>query len=232
MPWLSVAVFLPLVGVVVQAVLGGITVLTHLNPATVAAHFLVSMGLVCASTYLLWRAGEPDGPAAPVVRAELVWLARALAAVTVVVLLLGTLVTGSGPHSGDADAPARFGLDPRAMSWLHSDAVLVWFGLLGMLLIALRLTAAGRRPRREAWVTLGVGLAQGVIGYLQYFNHLPAGLVWVHVATAVTIWIFVLQLYLSTGTGLPRSAKRAAPGDERPAGESAAASPPVKTTIL
>jgi hypothetical protein len=77
---------------------------------------------------------------------------------------------------------------------------------------------------------------QGVIGYVQYFNHLPAGLVWVHVSMAVIIWIFVLRLYLSTGTGLPRPAKRAAPAEdqpaERPAGESVTASPPVKTTIL
>jgi cytochrome c oxidase assembly protein subunit 15 len=188
---------LPLVGVVVQAVLGGITVLTHLNPATVAAHFLVSMGLVCASTYLLWRAGEPDGPAVPVVRAELVWLARALAGVTVVVLLLGTLVTGSGPHSGDAEAPARFGLDPRAMSWLHSDAVLIWFGLLGMLLLALRLTNAGRRPHREARVTLAVGLAQGLIGYVQYLTGLPVVAVALHMLGASLLVVAVTRLLLS-----------------------------------
>ena len=65
---------------------------------------------------------------------------------------------------------------------------------------------------------------QGVIGYAQYFNHLPAGLVWVHVASSVTVWIFVLQLFLSTGTNLPRPAA--------PAGDSVAASPPIKTTIL
>ncbi|WP_426566983.1 COX15/CtaA family protein [Angustibacter sp. McL0619] len=188
---------LPLVGVVVQAVLGGITVLTHLNPATVAAHFLVSMGLVCVSTYLLWRVGEPDGPAEPVVRSELVWLARALAAVTVLVLVLGTVVTGSGPHSGDADAPARFGLDPRSVSWLHSDAVLVWFGVLGMLIIALRLTAAGARPRREAWVTLTVGAAQGVIGYVQYLTGLPVVAVGLHMLGASLLVVAVTRLLLS-----------------------------------
>jgi cytochrome c oxidase assembly protein subunit 15 len=65
---------------------------------------------------------------------------------------------------------------------------------------------------------------QGVIGYVQYFNHLPAGLVWVHVASSVTVWIFVLQLFLSTGTNLPRPAA--------PADDSVAAPPPIKTTIL
>jgi cytochrome c oxidase assembly protein subunit 15 len=81
---------------------------------------------------------------------------------------------------------------------------------------------------RLGWIVIvGLGV-QGVIGYVQYFNHLPAGLVWVHVASSVTLWIFVLQLCLSTGTGLPRPA----PGDEQAAGDSLAASPPIKTTIL
>ena len=105
--------------------LGGITVLTHLNPATVAAHFLVSMGLV-------WRVDVPAVAGRRAGRADAVrscgpsWSGSPARSplLTAVVLLLGTLVTGSGPHSGDADAPARFGLDPRAMSWLHSDAVL------------------------------------------------------------------------------------------------------------
>jgi heme A synthase len=89
---------------------------------------------------------------------------------------------------------------------------------------------------RLGWIVLvGLGV-QGVIGYAQYFNHLPAGLVWVHVSSAVILWIFVLQLCLSTGTGLPRSDTRAATpaalGDDQAAGESVATSPPIKTTIL
>jgi heme A synthase len=85
---------------------------------------------------------------------------------------------------------------------------------------------------RLGWIVLvGLGV-QGVIGYVQYFNHLPAGLVWVHVSTAVVLWIFVLQLCLSTGTGLPRPATRAEPGDDQAAGEPVATSPPIKTTIL
>jgi heme A synthase len=85
---------------------------------------------------------------------------------------------------------------------------------------------------RLGWIVLvGLGV-QGVIGYVQYFNHLPTGLVWVHVASSVTLWIFVLQLCLSTGTGLGRPATRLAPGDEQAADDSVAASPPIKTTIL
>ncbi len=188
---------LPLVGVVVQAVLGGITVLTHLHPATVAAHFLVSMGLVAASTYLLWRFFEPDGAPHPVVRSEITLLARVLVALTAVVLLLGTVVTGSGPHSGDADAPARFGLDPRAMSWLHSDSVLLWFGVLLAILVALRLTSAGALPHRAARWVLGVGLLQGVIGYVQYFTGLPVVAVALHMLGACLLVVAVARLVLA-----------------------------------
>ncbi len=188
---------LPLAGVVVQAVLGGITVLTQLHPATVAAHFLVSMAIVAGSTYLLWRVGQADGPPGRVVAVEARWLGRALAAVTVVVLVLGTIVTGSGPHSGDAEAPARLGLDPRSVSWLHSDAVLVWFGLLLALVVALRLTGAGPGVRRAAWVAVGVGLAQGLIGYVQYLTGLPVLVVALHMLGACLLVVAVTRLQLA-----------------------------------
>ncbi len=194
---LIVLAAVPLVGVVAQAVLGGITVLTHLSPGTVAAHFLVSALIVATSTVLLVRAQQDDGPALPVVRRELVVMGWALAALTAVVLVLGTVVTGSGPHSGDADAPARLGLDPRAMSWLHSDSVLVWFGLLLALLVALRLTDAPRPARRAAVVTLGVGLAQGLIGYVQYATGLPVVAVALHMLGACLLVVAVTRLLMS-----------------------------------
>jgi len=187
----------PLVGVVAQAVLGGITVLTHLSPGTVAAHFLVSALIVVASTVLLVRAQQGDGPAHPVVRPELVAMGWALAALTAVVVVLGTVVTGSGPHSGDADSPARLGLDPRAMSWLHSDSVLVWFGLLLTLLVALRLTDGPRPARRAAVVTLGVGLAQGLIGYVQYATGLPVVAVALHMLGACLLVVAVTRLLMT-----------------------------------
>ena len=188
---------LPLLGVVVQAVLGGITVLTHLHPATVAAHFLVSMALVAASTYLLWRFQEPDGEPRPVVRREVTLLARALTALTLVVLLLGTVVTGSGPHSGDAEAPARFGFDPRSVSWLHSDSVLLWFGVLLTILVALRLTDAPRLARRAGTWVLAVGLLQGVIGYVQYLTGLPLVAVALHMLGACLLVVVVTRLVLA-----------------------------------
>jgi cytochrome c oxidase assembly protein subunit 15 len=156
------------------------------------------MGLVCASAFLLVRVLEPDGAPIPVVRRELLLVSRVLAAVTVVVLTLGTLVTGSGPHSGDAVAPARFGFDPRALSWLHSDSVLIWFGLLGMLLVGLRLTSAPPRPARAAWATFLVGLLQGLIGYVQYLTGLPVVAVALHMlgATLLVVAVTLLQLSL------------------------------------
>jgi cytochrome c oxidase assembly protein subunit 15 len=189
---------LPLLGVVVQAVLGGITVLTDLSPITVAAHFLVSGVIIAVSTVLLLRAQEHDGPPSPVVRDELRWMAWALAAVTAVVLVLGTVVTGSGPHSGDADTPARFGFDPRAVSWLHADSVLVWFGVLLALLLALRLTDAPASARRAGLAVLAVGLVQGLIGYVQYLTGLPAAAVALHMLgaclTVVSVTVLLMRL--------------------------------------
>jgi cytochrome c oxidase assembly protein subunit 15 len=187
----------PLLGVAVQAVLGGITVLTHLAPATVAAHFLVSAVIVVASFAVLERVQRPDGVAAWAVRTEVQWLASVLAVLTGVVLLLGTLVTGSGPHSGDATAPARFGFDPRSMSWLHADTVMLWFGVVLALLVALRLTNASARSQRAALVTLAVGLVQGVIGYVQYFTGLPVVAVMLHMLGACLLVLAVANLVLS-----------------------------------
>ncbi len=173
-------------GVIAQAVLGGITVLLGLNPAIVAAHFLVSMGLVAVSSYL-WFARH-EGAGAP--RALVAPLVTRLAWVTVVVgsavLLLGTVVTGSGPHSGDALKPNRFGFDPRTVSWLHADLVMVFIGLVVATWLAARLTAVDdeRGPARAWLVVLGVALAQGLIGYVQYFTGLPEALVIAHMLGA------------------------------------------------
>ena len=193
----------PLFGVAVQAVLGGITVLTELSPATVAAHFLVSAAIIVASTVLLVRAQEHDGPATPLVRSELRALAWGLAAVTAVVVVLGTVVTGSGPHSGEADTPARFGFDPRAVSWLHADAVLIWFGVLLALAMALRLTDAPAAARRAATIVLGVGLVQGLIGYVQYATGLPVVAVALHMLGACLLLVAVTRLLLTLRTRAP-----------------------------
>ena len=174
---------LPLVGVMLQAVLGGITVLTGLNPALVAAHFLASMVLVSLSAYLLYRVAEGDEPPVALVRPEarlVAWLTAALGAL---VLVLGTMVTGSGPHSGDASTP-RFGFDPRTISWLHADAVMLFTGLVVAVLLAVQLTVTDPRPRRVWHSVFGITVFQGLVGYAQYVTDLPDVLVLVHMLGA------------------------------------------------
>jgi cytochrome c oxidase assembly protein subunit 15 len=184
-----------LLGVFGQAILGGITVLTDLHPATVAAHFLLSMVLIAAAVALVERSAEAgDAPAQSLVRPEVRWLGRALLVVAAVVLVLGTIVTGSGPHSGDADDPARFGFDPRTVSWLHADVVIVFVGLVLAMVLALRLTDAPARARRRSVELLAVTLAQALVGYTQYFTDLPELLVAVHLLGACLVWIATWRL--------------------------------------
>jgi heme a synthase len=192
-PILLALAFVPIAGTFAQAILGGITVLTGLHPLTVSAHFLVSMVIVAGCVALVSRSRDAgDRPILLLVRREVRLLTWALVAVSAAVVFLGVLVTGSGPHSGDAQAEHRFGFDPRTVAWLHADVVLFFLGLLVALLLALRLTDAPRPARRAALVVLAVALAQGSIGYLQYFTGLPILLVGLHVLGAVGLWVAVL----------------------------------------
>ncbi|MCE1178663.1 MAG: COX15/CtaA family protein [Micrococcales bacterium] len=178
-----------LAGVVAQAVVGGITVRTGLNPAIVAFHFLASMVLVAASAYAYFRATEPEGSRALAVHPLVAQLAYAVCAVGGIVLVLGTIVTGSGPHSGDADEPARLGFDPRSASWLHADAVMLFLGLVVAVWVAARLTGRSPAPGRAWFAVLLVTLAQGAVGYTQYFTGLPEMLVLVHMLGAAALVI-------------------------------------------
>lgn len=186
---MKVASVIVLVGVLGQAVLGGITVLLGLHPATVAAHFLVSMGLVAAASYLWFARHESAAPPVPLVPQLVTRLAWATTAVGGLVLLLGTLVTGSGPHSGDAEEPARFGFDARTISWLHADVVMLFLGLVVATWLTARLTStdAVRGPGRAWLVVLVVSLAQGVVGYVQYVTDLPEALVVAHMLGATLL---------------------------------------------
>jgi cytochrome c oxidase assembly protein subunit 15 len=180
----------PPIGVAVQAGVGGVTVITDLNPNVVAPHFLISMLLVAASTALLLEAtGDDVAPRA--VRRPLRVLAALLCLVATVVVVLGTVVTGSGPHSGDAEKPARLGFDPRTVSWLHADAVWLFVGLVVALLLALTLTGDAPRVLRRAWALLAVTLLQGAIGYTQYALDLPIALVSLHMLGASLLVVAV-----------------------------------------
>ena len=176
------------VGVLVQAVVGGITVRTGLNPFTVAFHFLLSMLMIVLATMLLRGAEEQEpGPRELLVPPLVARLGWATSVAAFVVLVLGTIVTGSGPHSGDALQPARTGFDPRFVSWLHADTVMLFSGLVIAVLVAVTLTSESSRAKATWRTVLIVTLAQGLVGYVQYFTKLPEALVAVHMFGATLL---------------------------------------------
>jgi cytochrome c oxidase assembly protein subunit 15 len=184
----------PLVGVLVQAVIGGLSVLGDLHPALVGAHFLVSMLLVSASTVLLARFRAGDGPALPVVPPRVLTLGRVLAVAAAVVLALGVVVTGAGPHSGDEGAGYRFAVDPYLMARVHAAAVWVFAATGVALLVATRRGPA--RLRRRLWVLAGVTALQGLVGYVQLFTGLPEVLVAAHLLGAALLTVAATYVYL------------------------------------
>ena len=180
-------------GIPAQAIIGGVTVLTDLNPWVVSFHLLCSLAIIGLAVLLLWRL---DHQATGVQGGAEVTLAGLTFAAGWLVLYAGTVVTGSGPHAGDVDSP-RNGLNPLQVSQLHADLVFLFVGLTVGLLFAVR--AAGRPPavRRGVLVLLGVELAQGTIGFVQYFTDLPEVLVGFHllgaaVVSATATWVLLL----------------------------------------
>ena len=198
--WLAAAQ--PL-GVVAQAVLGGIVVLTDLNPAAVSVHFLLSSGILALAVTLYVRCAEGDGKPTRLVRREVRVFAVAVVGVTALMLAAGTVVTGTGPLAGATFVPRagrgpayvpRYHLPLEGVTQLHADIGWLLAGLMAALLLGLRLTAAPRKAVRLGWLLLALIGLQGVIGYTQYFTGLPAGLVWVHVTGSVAIWVTALLL--------------------------------------
>jgi cytochrome c oxidase assembly protein subunit 15 len=170
-------------GIPAQAIVGGITVLTDLNPWVVSLHLLVSLAIIGVAVRLLLSV---PGPLPVAQRGPTVGLAWATFAAAWAVLYIGTVVTGSGPHAGDADSP-RNGLSPLQMSQLHADLVFLFVGLtVGLLFMLL---AAGGAPaaRTPVVVLLCVEVAQGTVGFVQYFTDLPVLLVGFHVLGAAVI---------------------------------------------
>lgn len=181
--WLATVLLL---GIPVQAVVGGVSVLTDLNPWVVSGHLLASLALVSTAVVLLRRVDEEDRPARPTVPRPVVLLTRALLVVTALVLYVGTVVTGSGPHAGDAHSP-RNGLTPSTVSQLHADLVFLLVGLTVGVWLAMRAAGAPERAQRAARWLLGLELAQGVIGFTQYATDLPIVLVGLHMLGAALI---------------------------------------------
>jgi len=185
-----------LLGIFGQAILGGITVLTKLNPIPVSGHFLLSMVLIGGAQSLRHRMlDRPRVKALPVT-----WkMVRVVTALAALVVGVGTLVTGSGPHAGDIQAK-RYPFAPREISYLHADLVIALICLAIGLLLIIRVSETGEsktRLTRALEIFLITSLAQGFIGYVQYFTGLPESLVALHLLGATTVWIAAWNIYLT-----------------------------------
>jgi heme A synthase len=179
--------------IVVQAGLGGIVVLTKLDPIWVSVHYLASAALVAATVALYVRCQESTAPPRLLVPRLVSRLSLGLVGVIALMLTAGTVVTGTGPLAGAKDVP-RYSLPLEGVTQLHADIGWLLGGVLVAVIVAMRLTGAPRRAVRLGWLLLGLILFQGAVGYAQYFSGLPAGLVWVHEAGAASIWVTVLLL--------------------------------------
>ena len=189
-------------GVLAQAVLGGIVVYTKLNPYVVMVHFLATMLLLVDAVVLVHRdrLDYTAGSAHLLVPRALVRLYYALLALLALVLAAGTATTGAGPHAGDASGQQiakRIPIALRDMAELHSSLALLMVGLTLGLVVALHAAGVPERVRRSARILMMVLVAQAAVGYTQYFTHLPAVLVEVHLLGATAIVVGTVQTFLA-----------------------------------
>lgn len=198
------------VGVLGQAVLGAFVVWSHLNPVLVQGHFLLSMILMANAIVLHRRAGQPDGgrriTTLPVSLRRHAW---SIPVLTAVALVTGTVVTGTGPHSGSVDGEPvrRFGFDIGSVVRVHSVAV--WCTVAAALWLAWRVRdhAPWRRiVEGPLTVFVGLAVAQGAVGYLQYFSGVPIVLVAIHIGLATGVWLAACHVGLSTTDVVPATA--------------------------
>jgi cytochrome c oxidase assembly protein subunit 15 len=182
-------------GIFGQGILGGITVLTQLHPLTVAAHLLLSILLIGGATSLYDRR-EIAIRKAKLEDKMTSNLSLAHIYLTFFVIVLGTLVTGSGPHAGDEDTQ-RFGFDIRTVSWIHAEAVIALLGLTLALYVAARLNPL---HRRKIIIFTIIALAQGAIGYIQYFMGIPEIIVALHLLGATLVWIAAWRIRMAITT--------------------------------
>ena len=183
----------PVLGTLLQALLGGVTVLTGLNQFTVNAHFLVSIALVAVAVVLYARFSVTNLNPPRLVS----WGVNATVLVGLVVVITGSIVTGSGPHAGD-ETSARYPIDVRTTAWLHADSVFLFLGLLIATLAAAKclLDSQDAQLTRNLSLVLSVALIQGIVGYAQWFTYLPWALVGAHVTLAVLLWVSLVMAWV------------------------------------
>ena len=194
--WLSIGL---VAGVLGQIVLGGLTVIFHLKPGFVMAHFLLSMVLIANAVVLHHRAGRPPGPTRPAVGGDLLALGRLGLVAAALTIFLGTVVTASGPHGGDEEVERLPFLLPD-VARLHGIAVVLFLALALVMLWKLRQAGVDRAIERRSEALLAVLVAQAVLGYVQYFSGVPPLLVGFHIAGATAVWVAVLRLHLAFKT--------------------------------
>lgn len=186
-------------GVVAQIVLGGVVVLTGLHPVANLGHFALSMVLVATALVLVHRSAEPElGEHLATVDARQGRWMRIIAVVGTLALATGTVVTGTGPHAGDEDAP-RFGFDITSVARVHGSAVILTLVMCVLLAVSLRQhPPLVKGPVSALEAVIAIGLIQGAIGYVQYFNGVPALLVGFHIAGATAFFLALVNLWLSS----------------------------------
>jgi cytochrome c oxidase assembly protein subunit 15 len=192
---LRLLAILQILGFLGQVVLGGITVLTKLNPIAVSAHFVLTLPLIAGALALRHRVlDRPVLQLKPLTRN----LTIVITSLTFLVLLLGVVVTGTGPHAGDADV-VRYPFDFRTVSWLHADSVIVLICLNIALYLVVKVSETDEVKKvfgRMILIFLGICLAQGLIGYVQYLTGLPALIVGAHLLGATLVWAHGWRLNL------------------------------------
>lgn len=197
-----------------NAVLGGIVVLVGLNPYTVACHFLLTSGLLAVATVMWHRSHEGDEAPRPLVGRSVVQLVWVLVVAAGLLITVGTVVTGAGPHAGDSSEVPRMHVSWEDVSKVH--AVLAWIvvTLTFALWFVLKAVDAPAGPLRRIRTLFLVLLAQGLIGYVQYFTDLPEALVAVHMLGSALVWVGVLRVLLSTRERPHRAAEAPARATE------------------
>jgi len=207
---LAILGFLLPLGVVGQAVLGGLVVRYDLNPYLVMCHFILSMLLLDASFALAWCAAHDPGWRAPSRDRLGTWAVRALVPFGQLTVLLGTMATGAGPHAGEHSGQLvkRFTFEGRGtLAWIveRHGAVAAAFGIAAVVVWFIDRRAGGEgRARRPLTVLCLLLLAQGVLGIVQYRLHVPAGMVWAHIVLATVSWLTTLWAVAAAGRLAPR----------------------------
>jgi cytochrome c oxidase assembly protein subunit 15 len=203
-----VGTLLPL-GVLMQGILGGLTVIFHLKPGFVIGHFLLSMVILCAAVALYWRARrEPEQLARPEHDPRLVKATRLLLPVGALALAAGTLATAAGPHAGEneeQDPVARldtFGTLDTVIHWHGRTGTLLGLSALAVWFLARR-WGGGPELRRALTALCLMVAAQGAIGFAQYELELPAEIVWLHILVATGAWIALLFAVAAAGRLAP-----------------------------